>query len=256
MLLSFFLSLALPAIVLGVPNPPTGGGYSGSSGGGWPSGSSGGGNQHPYGYSSAQGYGQSIPEVQHGSGYGTQRGSTSQAATNYGSRGSTQQQNVQDGSRIAQSYFGNPTNRDVPQYNMRAGPHSGGSQGGSGDRGYTTVQAPANPRYYDPPPRNAGPYGAGSVAVHIPSAPTPGGTQRFDPSRPAVTQPRPGQQANQDTGKTSTFNPNNPYRSSTWKRDLGSVPDIVAGKEVMRRGLAIRELLERELLSPSGRGWE
>ena len=229
------LSVALSSVVvLGNPMFPSGGG----GGRSYPEQTSGG--QSGYGYT-ANGAAQAPP------GSGPQRGSTTNQAQGYAdSHGESA--NLDDGKRISQNVFGSTQNQQVPTYNVRAGPHDS-SQGPS----YVTTQVPADPRVYQPPPKNAGPYGAGTVAAHIPTAPTPGGTQQADPSRGIITQPPPGSVANQDRGKTSGYNQDNPnprYR----KRDLDEA--VVMRRELVRRGLAIRELLERELASSGYWGWE
>ena len=211
---SIVLSLALSTAVLGNPMMPSGSG-------------------------------QGVPGASQG-GLGTQQMSTSKQAQGYAdNRGPQEQDDLRKAQQIgAQVMDQNP---QIPQSNVRAGVHSGGSQGAN----QVTLQVPAHPGQYSPPSSgNPGQSGVGSAAAHVPAQDTGyGGPARIDPTRPIVTKPDPGtgQQGNKDQGKTASYYPPGDYPlpgQPPRKRDLSSVR-----RELLRRNLAMRELLERDLMA-------
>ena len=240
---SIVLSLALSTAVMASPAPlvPSSGSY-GSSGGGYSSSSR---STPSYGYNGQ------VPGAAT-SGLGAQRMSTSNRAQNYADNppaGTTQPQaqaqlqRAQDATQQVMQQ--NPT---IPQATVRAGVHSGGSTG----KDMATVQMPAQPGQYQPParPQDQGLSGAGSVAAHLPVKTGPGGEGQLDNTRPIQTLPAAGagNVANKDSGNTASYNPARPYPyygdgGQYQKRDLALTPEILLRAEILRRGIAMSQIL-------------
>ena len=250
MLASTVVSFILYTIVLGVYTPPPTGGGGKYGGGLYGGGTYGGGTYGGGAYGGGTyGYGGTINGALSGGGYGSQRISTSTQAQNYANRqGYVAQNNLYQGQRVTAQAMNLPQNRGIPQANVRAGPHDS-SQGPS----MVTAQVPADPRMYQPPARNTGIYGAGSVAAHIPTIQSPGGTARIDPNRPTITQPGAGlgNKGNKDLGKTASYNPQYPYYGGYKKRDLETGVDdaAVIGNQLLNGQIAMRDLFGTELMS-------
>ena len=203
-----------------------------------------------------------VPGAETVAGNPSQRLSSSNQAENYAAKnGPGAQQDLQKGKEVAQQVMAE--NPNIPEANVRAGKHSGGSQGAD----QVTLQVPAAPGQYNPPPKGPG---AGSVAAHVTSQPGPTGREQIDKSKPIVTQPIPGaappNPANPNQGKTSSFNPANPVplngpvtgtpkppikKSKTMRRDLGRravkarLVEEYMRQELVRRGLEM-ELMGQE----------
>ena len=134
----------------------------------------------------------------------SQRISSSKQAENYAAKNGQQAQaNLVKSKQVAQQVM--QENPNIPEANVRSGKHDFGSQGVA----MNTIQMPAQPGAYHPPNKGTG---AGTVAVHVPSVPGPGGVEQIDRNRPVITQPIPnqGKPANANQGKTASYNPSNP----------------------------------------------
>ena len=230
---SVILSLALFTAVFGNPM------FSPSGGGGGQGGGQGGGGQNPGGWQS------------HGvdpGGFGAQRASTAGGYQNYANRNPQEQPTLEAGQKTTQQLM-----EEHPEYyqaNLRKGPHTDGSQ----PQRVSTIQMPADGSHPPPTDRSGnpvaqGPSGYGTVAVHQPTHPD----GSLDHSRQPVVLPGQGNPGNKDQGKTTSYDPQNPmnlpHQPPYRKRSLERRSDFGVRKELLKRPLAIRDLLEQELVS-------
>ncbi|MCJ1331385.1 hypothetical protein MMC10_008075 [Thelotrema lepadinum] len=174
----------------------------------------------------------------------TQRLSSSNQAENYAANNGPQAQaELRKGKEVGQQVLAE--NPDIPEANVRAGKHSGGSQGAD----QVTLQVPAAGTQYAPPSKGPG---TGSVAAHVTAQPGPGGREQVDQSKPVTTMPQPGATPpnvpNANQGKTASYNPAHPVPpTGPVKRDLGKLLEARITEEIMRRKLLRRELLQMQL---------